>query len=491
MSRYLSLHRQPTSLVASLAVAGLVTLLSSNPAQATVGTQVLLQTWKPQQPEVQGLSTAARSPSLVSDTLAQFWRSRGRADACRAIAQALGQAPTRVYDIDCRLSDQVDVQASAGANGQLQLSLVVLRNVLLAKAEIDVVPDPRFSIDFDLRVDLTLAVSNKVAQPLSVSQAQARVTNVHADSQNFVADLAALMKNIVAYVGGPDFQRAAELALESRSIDFRAQANASMSDINAQLQLPATLPGHVRVGVWSRPGMVTVAYAPLLETVGGAAMEGAVHWDAAALEVSSCADLKLSAVVQVGPRPLTNPEGALGVAPQRTVGSMRQTQSAAGSCDYRLEGLGVGMPHRLEADMGSAARPVKQRPQSWTLFALQPDGWDGVAVTPQPLASARNFVVRSGQVKAAFKAGAETPSAKMPRRPGVSDGPIDGPIRGPFRADLPKLTAPAAITPSTGAVPMTPMSAGTAAKTNVAPSIAAKSLAARPAQAPLPNASPQ
>lgn len=421
------MFRRTSMLVACVAGAGLLTLVASNPAQAAVGTQVLLQTWTPQQPEVQGLATAMRSPTLVSDTLAQFWRSGGRIGACKAIAQALGGAKPRVYDMDCRLSDQVDVQASSSANGQVQLSLFVPGNVLLAKAAIDVIPDPRFSIDFDLRVDLTLKVGNDTKQPLSVVRAQARVTNVHADSQNLIADMAKAVTGIVSFVGGPDFQREAEMALESRNIDFRGQLNAMMPAINAQLQLPATLPGHVRVGVWSRPDLIIVAYAPLLEAIGGGAMEGTVRWDAAVFEVSSCADLQFAATVQVGPRPLTNPEGALGSAPLRTVGTVREMQHAPGSCDYRLEGLGSGMPHRLEVDARSAARALRQKSGFWTMAGAWPEGWDGKTVTPQPLAPARNYLIQGGQVKSAVRARASMPLATAPIRPGASDGPVGDP----------------------------------------------------------------
>ena len=419
---------KPVTMAAGLSLAGLCTLLAAAPAQASVGAQVLLQTWNPQQPQTQGLLAPARSPTIVSDTLAVFWAGAGRAAACAAVNEALAGFRPQLTAIDCQLNASADLQALPGANGQIVLRLSVPTNKVFASAEIDLVPDPRFSVDFDLQLDLTLAATSDPHRLLRVTKADVHVANAHIDSQNFIGDVLEAANLLVSFIGGPDFMRQAERALEKPAINIVQRANDALPPVNAQLKLPAMMVGsHVRVGLWSRPGMLTVAFAPAPVPVGGGAMEGTVRWDPATVELPRCDDLAIAATVQVGPRPLLSPDGALGTAPLRTVGTLRPLQVANGSCRYRLDGLGLGLPHRLEASAQGAARPVQARAGHMSVIPMQPQGWSGEAVTPQPVAAPRDYLISATQLLAPKRALPAMPNGTVKLQPGVSDGPFDPP----------------------------------------------------------------
>jgi hypothetical protein len=371
--------------------AGLVALAAGS-AHAAVGARVLLQQWSPQTPEQQSVLILVNEPTVVSDAVQQAW-SQARPLICAQLTAAMGRqgaaAGQTLYDIKCLLSPTATFSVSSAGKNALAVRLAVSGYVEASSTT--PVPgsfaDPRVSLALTGEMQLAMTVQADPNQTLHFEQAAFSLSGAKLDSHNAVADVVKFVADdLVPFFGGPNYKRMAENAINGVGMNVAGQFNNAVAPINAKLRGPS---GAVRVGLWAKSDAIVVAFGPReLTPPTGGTMSGVFHASAktpvsSKAQAPDCGSMVITASVQTGPAPLLDPNGALGEAPVRQVGSFSAQPGAAGECRYRVTNLAAGWPNQLQTRNCKGLR-----------YALRGEGWDGDVVKPNP-AVERNFVMET------------------------------------------------------------------------------------------------
>ena len=364
---------------------------------APIGAQIIVQTWDPRNPDAQNIQTPYDSGSAVSDAFIDAW-GKVRDHICGPLMQHMGKGDllakgVTLYGINCNIPDGEVIASQNGGRG-LKLAYRVKGASFKATSTtpdivlgigLDKAADPSFSVTLDLDFELGLALQES-GDVLRVSAAKLVVSNADIKGRNAIgAALEWFDGKLSPIIMGQSFRSQAEAALNGINPDFANKVNARLAPVNNALRPP---PNMTRSGQWARPGKIYIAFAPV-EWVppANSQVSGQVSWKDTDVKFSanSCADFSMSANVQTGPAPLTDPvTRATGPAPKRTVGQMvwaSQTIAMGDNreCRYTLGALPGGVP------VGIGARaPVGKKTSSSRDISLPPmlvaKGWGGRTV---------------------------------------------------------------------------------------------------------------
>lgn len=379
-----------------------LSVLACGGAEAAIGIRVLAQDWNPVQPAQQTTRRLVDEPAAVSDALQNAWR-QARPVICGALKQKMGLGGAAggftLRDIDCVLDETaVFTVASNGPNGLT--ALVSFGGYLAATSttpdHIDRALDPRFSINVRMNLALKIAIQPNPSQTLRVDTASFSLSDARIDSHGVTGDaLKFVAGDLAKFFTGTDYKRLAENAVNGVAGDFGKPFNAAFAPINDRLRPPS---GLVRAGVWVRPDLIAIAFAPQPMSVpAGGSMSGVFRWNAGETP-GRCDGLAIAASVQTGPAPLTGVDGRFdsAYAPRKAVGDFRlDGAGAAGECRYRVTGLAPGWQNDLALKGKTETAEVvalRNQPKGKFSYTLKGDGWDGTHVTPQPAAQG-NYVI--------------------------------------------------------------------------------------------------
>jgi hypothetical protein len=164
-------------------------------------------------------------PRLVE----QLQRELGRGD--------LITAGVTLYDLDVRISPDIDLSAERDGNGDLVVHLSTGGNYIEATCTQPTAlgewADPRFSFAFGLELSYRIDLP-PVTQPLSATGFESiRVLAPTLDSHGFVADLLFIANDVVTWFGGDDYIGMLETFIAGT--DFASYANTALGAVNAKL----------------------------------------------------------------------------------------------------------------------------------------------------------------------------------------------------------------------------------------------------------------
>jgi hypothetical protein len=377
-------------------VSGLALLACATNAHTATGARVLLQAWNPLTPDQENVITLIDNPTLVSDSLMGAW-IEARPKICDEIKGRMGvggaAAGETLYDITCIIGEPMTLDI-AGAGQTLRGAYAVtgyIEATSTTPTAFGDYADPRFSVAFTAKLELTLAVQPSPDQTLRVSTALFTLNDAMLDSHNVSADVLEFVSDdLVPFFGGPNFKRLAEDAVNAVSIELVSRFDAALAPVNAQLKGPSDV---VRVGVSANPAYISVAFAPReIAPPADGSMTGLLRWDSTQFAPKNgCQSFDIRATVQTGPVPMFT---ANAEAPSRQVGVFQATPASPDSCAFTMTGLAAGWPNFLTARVvdGAAARSAGSSIYGVS-YALAGEGWDGRKVIPQPVAHDRNYAV--------------------------------------------------------------------------------------------------
>ena len=178
--------------------------------------------------------------------------------------------------------------------------------------------------------------------------------------------------------------------------------NAGLVPVNAQLNLPAKYAQYAqygRLGLWAKKDKLTVLFAvrelPLPSARTSSASGRLLIGDlmGVALPISNCDQLRMTAMVKTGPRPVLDPSGTrFGTPPLVAVGKLRGSALSppvsGQQCDYTVDQLVPGFPNLISfavaKDSAARYRDSSGSPRVYIL-TVSPQGWSyGRALHPQP-----------------------------------------------------------------------------------------------------------
>lgn len=439
-----------SSRLASLYAAAL--LVAGAGAHAGVGIRVMAQDWNPAQPAQQSTRRLVDEPALVSDALQRAWRD-ARPRLCTALSNRMGLGGAAhgftLRDIDCVLDETpVFSVASNGPNGLT--ALMAFGGYVAATSttpdHFDKALDPRFSINVRMNLALRISVQPSPTQTLRADAASVTLSDARLDSHGLSGDiLKFVISDLAAFFTGTDYKQLAESAINGVGADIARPFNAALAPVNDRLRPPS---GLVRVGVWARPDLIAVAFAPQPMTPpSNGSLSGVFRWGAGQ-SPGRCDGLSLAASVQTGPAPLTGVDGRFDVAyaPRKALGDFRlEGTGPAGECRYRITGLAAGWQNDLVAKGRTDVAQVAVVHNGPTRYrtTLQGDGWDGVHVTPLPSAE-RHYVVVTAPLAGAALDPEIAANRSTPRV--VGRGPSPGDRIG-AESSVPLAALPATIGP--------------------------------------------
>jgi hypothetical protein len=142
-----------------------------------------------------------------------------------------------LYDLDVRVSPDVDLSAERDGNGDLVVNLSTGGNYIevtcTQPTDLGQWADPRFSFAFGLELSYRIDLP-PVTQPLSATGFESiRVLSPKFDSHGVVADVVFVVNDVVKWFSGNDY-----IAILERFIagtDFASYANAGLGAVNAKL----------------------------------------------------------------------------------------------------------------------------------------------------------------------------------------------------------------------------------------------------------------
>jgi hypothetical protein len=270
--------------------------------------------------------------------------------------------------------------------------------------------DPRCSIRFSVELTLKLGVTDDKTRLLEArygpNDAPVVVKDFKADSQNVPCDIAKFLASDVGkLLAGKDFWKWMTDEInnptrkEYRELNdaIRQALNTGLVPVNAQLNLPAKYAQYAqyaRTGLWANKNKLTVLFGvrelPLPTRTASATGRLKIgDLKGLALPINGCDQLRLSAKVKTGPRPVVDPLGSLGEAPMVAVGKLRGSALAAPatgqSCDYTVDQLVPGFPNLLKFTVSQETTTRNRDSTEVYVMGVRPEGWAyDKALHPQP-----------------------------------------------------------------------------------------------------------
>ncbi len=377
----------------------LTALWSSAPVWAgpPAGVQIVKHNWDPAKPDQPGKTvTVLDKPNLLGDVVEQGWTgAKGRLE--QGLMKILGKGDLiakgiTLYDIKIGLAASPELQLDTSGN-PIKLTVALKGNSIEATSTTPTAlgkyADPRFSITFDVTVQLELAVPT-VTQPLHMKHAIATISNVSKpDSHNFAADVISVVDTIVGFFGGPDFLKLAAESANGRSFDFTNEINNGVASVLPFLpQLPQGLKPMNKVlkdaagqgyrlmdGLFdtkSNKLILAVTRIPATPTKGKGVIAGIIRWKKAyghpqlpKLDAYSHA-LKISAAVQTAPK-----DGQSFDGPTKNIGRVQTHMQVTGDnneCHYTIHDLPIGVPIRVDVAL--------QAKYGWVAGSEKRSGYD-------------------------------------------------------------------------------------------------------------------
>lgn len=372
--------------------------------EAPFGVRALAVVYDPKAPNRQGLRELLNRPEVLRQAVNTAWES-SRDQTCDDLKNELGKgnlisAGVTLYDIVCNMGAQGEfTMQSQGASGML-IQYHTRGNYLeftsTTPTALGSYADPRFSVQYDLQITLSLSISGG-DHPLRVLKAVAAVQNAHLDSHGVVGDLVLTLGNF--FTGGK-LTPFAENAINSAKVDLTRKVSAQIEPANALLKAP---PGATYAGHWVRRNTFIIAYGPLPGPLPPQTgwTSGMVRWkkDYGASQPPSCAGIIFRSTVQTGPAPLQDPDtGAIGTPPTKTVdipGTLGPFGEQGGeyTCGYQIKSLFIGIPNTLSGQARGLTTALQANNQ-WLVAGLKmtPMGWNG-QINPTPGTSGKDYVL--------------------------------------------------------------------------------------------------
>jgi hypothetical protein len=421
-------HRS-TFLAVALAATALVPIAPEPARAADIGATIYVQPWIPEFASHDHVVNFGTYPAIVSDSIKTAW-SKTKGILALSVFFALNGyhvAPGVILSGAVgELKDVTDFALSSdGAGGDATVQFRVPNTVIAISVNFKALDEankytaniakqaltPTFDISFDLRLQVSLNVSGN---GLTATAVHAFVENPNITPQNDPAKAIKDINDLVAFVHGPNFAKQVEDQFNNHDLandDLLNSINKGLGPVAQAEQSAATSTGFNLVTMWADHDRLTFYYAPAPRTdfPKGAAMTGNVRWDPRQFPAANCSSFHVYTDVQTGPRPLLASDGeSYGNAPRQRIGQFSahpatsQTSiSGNGSCDYTITGLARKWYHftsattsALPTDVGSGGNPVIGNLHG--VGYMIPVGWDGLSVTPDPLAANKDYQLLHG-----------------------------------------------------------------------------------------------
>jgi len=372
--------------------------------EAPFGVRALAVVYDPKAPNRQGLRELLNRPEVLRQAVNTAWES-SRTQTCEDLKNVLGKgdliyAGVTLYDIVCNMGAEgeftLQSQGAAGMLIQYHIRGNYLEFTSTTPTALGSYADPRFSVQYDLHMTLSLSISGG-DRPLRVLKAVAAVQNAHLDSHGVVGDLVLTLGNFFTSGKLTPF---AENAINSAKVDLTRKVSAQIEPANAILKAP---PGATYAGHWIRRNTFIIAYAPLpgpLPPQTGWA-SGTVRWkkDYGVSQPPSCAGITFRSTVQTGPAPLQDPDtGAIGTPPTKTI-DIPSTLGPFGeqggeyTCGYQVKSLFTGIPNTLSGQARGLTTALQANNQFLVAgLKMTPMGWNG-QINPTPGTSGKDYVL--------------------------------------------------------------------------------------------------
>ena len=413
--------------------------LSSSAALAAsppVGLTLYAEQWNPTQTNGESLVILTSSPTLVSDTLTSAWGSFRNWYLANIPAQLAGA--NYLHSVSSSAPDGVTLYSRSGDFHRppemtltTQPQMRIVPNGVSAIAGIFSLPgstlsfcattpsfagkyaDPCATFTVDMTVNVGMQIGDTPGHMIQVTNATVSLSNFHYGNENFPAEVAVLVSDILKVLGGPDYQamlaktvdsqRVSVLAMLQKPIDaldgqIEAYEQTALRNINQQLGSAGAFDRLMHLAVWARnapnsqmltllvaPPKTGLAINPASET---AQFSGTMTFDGSVTQLpASCANYnhsqQITAQVQTGPRPVVafdlsnKPEwGDAPVQPLAVVFNGGALQGRA--CSYSLGHLAVGLPNLVNFSDIHAKTTGMPSAQSYLL--IQPKRWGNPVV---------------------------------------------------------------------------------------------------------------
>ncbi|HEY4215259.1 MAG TPA: hypothetical protein VGM84_27560 [Steroidobacteraceae bacterium] len=414
-------------------------LLSSGTALAAsppVGLTLYAEQWNPARTNGESLVTLTSSPTLVSDTLTASWGSFRNWYLGNIPAQLAGA--NYIHSVSSAAPDGVTLYSRTGdfhrppemtLTSQPQMKIVP--NGVSGIAGIFSLPgssisfcattpsfagkyaDPCVTFTVDMTVNVGMQIGDTPGHMIQVTNATVSLSNFHYGNENFPAEVAVVVSDILKFLGGPDYQamlaktvnsqRQSVLPMLQKPIDtldgqIEAYEQTALRNINQQLGSAGSFDRLMHLAVWARNSpnsqMLTLLVAP---PKGGLAINpasetaqfsGTMTFDDSVSQLpASCATYdhspQFTAQVQTGPRPVlafdlsNKPEW--GDAPMQPLAVAFNGGALQGrSCSYSLGHLAVGLPNLV--NFSNIQTKASGMPSAQAYLLIQPKRWGNPVV---------------------------------------------------------------------------------------------------------------
>ncbi len=416
-----------------------VLAIASPAAANTIGARIYIQPWDPHTPTRDAVQAVYDDRAAISGSIDGAWNT-ARMKAEQVLPPLFAEYDIgdgfRLYDINLTTNPITGYTLRQTGPDTARLEFTVSGTSLEASIRTPgPAPnglDPRFRVSADLVVDVEIAFSTDPAHLLRAGKVNAVVKNVgipegRNDSAKVIASAAQIANDVVAFFSGTDFEQKLLNSINGQDLGqqgLQPEIDSGLETLNGGFARMPQLAVLLPKAVWADHDRVTFYFAPppVAPTATGA-LSGAITWDPGQV-AGACTQVAITGAVQTGPRPLRTSDGSqYGAPPTVTLGAITSFATGAGSCAYRVDGLGLGVPNALTvsssfAPVGGFATGSPYTGNAHSAAVITPVGWDDAVITPN--AANRNFTIMRG-VAAGAGVGARTSEGDLRRPIGPGD----------------------------------------------------------------------
>jgi hypothetical protein len=401
-------------------------------APPPVGFTLYAEAWNPTQTNGESLVTLTSSPTLTSDTLNAAWGSfrtwylanvpkqLAGADYLHSVSSAVPSGITiysrtgdshRPPEMTLTAQPEIKVVPSgvSGIAGIIQIPGSTIALCATTPSFAGKYADPCATFTVDMTLNVGMQIGDTPGHMIQVTSATVSLSNFHYGNENFPAEVAVVVSDIVKFFGGPDYQamlvntinsqRQSVTAMLQKPIDqFDAQVEAyeqtALRNINQQIGPAGSFDRLMHLAVWARSSpnsqMLSVLLAPPKNGLAinpaseTGQFSGSLAFDDSVAQLpASCADYnhspQITAQVQTGPRPVLALDLAnkpvWGDAPMQPLAVAFNGGPLQGrACSYSLGHLAVGLPNLVNfsniqtkaSGMASVQKFLSIQPKRWS-----------------------------------------------------------------------------------------------------------------------------
>lgn len=425
-----------TSLCFSACAFFLTASATAMAAPPPVGFTLYAEQWNPTQTNGESLVTLTSSPTLVSDTLNAAWGSfrtwylnnipkqLAAADYLHWVSSAVPSGIT-IYsrggnqhlppEMTLTTQPQIKVVPSgvSGIAGIIQIPGSTIGLCATTPSFAGKYADPCATFTVDMTLNVGMQIGDTPGHMIQVTSATVSLSNFHYGNENFPAEVAVVVSDIVKFFGGPDYQamlvstvnsqRQSVTAMLQKPIDqldaqVEAYEQTALRNINQQIASAGSFDRLMHLAVWARSSpnsqMLSVLLAP---PKGGIAINpaseigqfsGSLAFDDSVAQLpASCADYnhspQITAQVQTGPRPVSaldlSNKPVWGDAPMQPLAVAFNGGPLQGrACSYSLSHLAVGLPNLV--NFSNIQTKASGMPSVQKYLSIQPKRWSSPVI---------------------------------------------------------------------------------------------------------------